>query len=98
MEDQGSHRLLPLVESYRRPEVEIGQRITADDQEGFRQQVGCIAHAAGGAEGRFLDRVGNRDTEVLPLAEIVLNQVSQILDRDHDLGNAVPPQQPENVL
>ena len=46
-------------------DVQIGYAVAGQYDEGFVQKSGDTAHAAGGAEGRFFDRIVQRDAEVI---------------------------------
>ena len=95
----GDQRALVVVELDQVGEVEVGERVAGDDEEGVvAQQVLGVLDAAGRAERRLLGGVVQRHAEVFAVAEVVAHQAGQELHGDHGLGEAVPRQQPQDVL
>ena len=66
-----------LVELAHRPQVDVGQRVAGDDQEGVAEELGGVADAAGGAEQLLLLAVGEVDPELGAVAEVVLDLVRE---------------------
>ena len=63
-----------LVELAHRGEVDVGERVAGDDQEGVAEEVGGVADAARGAEQLLLAAVGELDAELRAVAEVALDQ------------------------
>ncbi len=90
---------LLLVEADQVGEVEVGQRIAGNDDEGvILQGLLGILHAAGGPEWLFLVGIGELHPELFAVPEVVLDERRQELHGDHGLAEPVPLEQPEYVL
>ena len=90
---------LSLVELDQVGEVDVGERVAGDDEEGLvAQRVLGVLDAAGGAERRLLGGVVQRHAELLAVAEVVADQAGEELHGDDDLVEAVPLEQPQDVL
>jgi hypothetical protein len=87
-----------LVELDHRREVDVGQHVAGDDQEPFGQLVAGVTHRAGGAQRRLLGGVDHAHAELGTVAEVAADGVGEEGDRHHDVGDAVPPQQRDDVL
>ena len=95
----GDQRALVLVEVDHRGQVHVGQRVAGDDQEGLvTQRVLGVPDAARGTERHLLGGVLQAHAEFLAVAEVVADQRGQELDGDDGLGEAVPLEQPQDVL
>ena len=86
------------VRAHHRGEVDVGERVAADHQEGVVEQVGGVAHAARGAERPVLDDVLDLHVEVGAVAEAVANLGAEVGERHHHLGDAVLLEQAKDVL
>jgi len=82
-----------------RGQVEVGERVSGDDQERLVAQRGrCILHAACCPEWTVLGGVRQSHTEIFAVTEIPANVGREILHGHDRVNEAVPPQQSEHVL
>ena len=73
-------------------EVDVGERVAGDDQErAVVEEVGAVAHAAGGAEQLGLLAVDD------PVAEVVADRVREVVEVRDDLVVAVAVEQVDDV-
>jgi len=97
-ERERGHGLLTPVVVDDGGEVVVGEGVAADDEEGVVEQALGELDRAGGAERHVLDAVVQAHAERLAVAEVVLDHVGEVLQRNHDLGDAVPFQEQQDVL
>ena len=97
-QDDGRQRAPLLVEGDDLLEIDVGQRVAADDDERLVERALRVLDAAGRPKRRLFRRVRHRDAEVFPGPEVVPNEAGQELDGDDDVGEAVPLEQPHDVL
>ena len=97
-EDDGRGRAFLAVIAHDPTQVDVGQGVAADDDEGLGQVFLRILHAAGGAEWGVFDHVSDVDDEVRTVAEVVADRRPQVLKGDHHIRDPVLPQQPKDVL
>ena len=79
-------------------EVDVGEHVARDHEEGVVELGRGVAHRPGGAERRVLGRVPHRDPEVGAVAEIVADLVGEERDRHDDLVETVQREQRDDVL
>ena len=85
--------------AHQRREIDVGQRVAADDEERRAgQEVVRHLDRARGAERRVLDDVVHLHAERAAVPEPRLDLVGEIVEGSDDLGEAVPPQQIDDVL
>ena len=88
-----------LWKAMRSVQVDVGERVAGDDDEGVvAQQVLGELDAAGRPGGRLLDRVVDVDAQRRAVAEVVADDARQEGEGDDRLLDAVPLQQLEDVL
>ena len=88
-----------LVEVDQVGEVEVGEGVTGDDQEGIvLQRLLGVLHASGGTEWLLLVGIGELHPELFAVAEVVLDEGGEELDGDHGLVEPMPLEQPQHVL
>ena len=97
-EADGGHRMVLAMELEHLGEIDVGEHITRDDQERVVEVLACIAHAASGAQRHGLVGIADGDTELAAVAEVGLDVIGQERNRDHDLVEAVPGEQIDDVL
>ena len=93
--DGGAGLLVPVDE---RAQVDVAERVAGDDEEGLVEQAAREADRAGGAERQLLHRVLDVHVERVAVAEVAADRLRHERQRDHDLVEAVPAQQLEDVL
>ena len=94
--DQGA---VAPVEAHQPGQIQVGQGVTRDDEEGLVPQgVLGVLHAARGAERFFLGGVLQAHAHVLAVTEVVAHQRGEELHRDHGLGEAMSLDQAQHVL
>lgn len=92
-------RALFLVEIDQLGEVEVGQGITGDDEEGIvLQRLFGVLDASGGTEWLLLIGIRELHPELFAVTEVVLDQRGQELHGDYGLIEPMPFEQPEHVL
>ena len=72
-----------------RGEVDVGEDVTRDHEEGVVELLGRVAHRTGGAERRVLGGVPHGHAEVGPVTEVVADLVGQEGHGDDDVVEAV---------
>ncbi len=87
-----------LVELQHGGEVDVGQHVARNHQEALRELVAGVAHRTGRAERRLLGGVDHAHAELGAVAEVAADGIGQEGDGDHDVGDAVAPQQRDDVL
>ena len=87
-----------LVELAHRRQVDVGERVAGDDEEGVAEEAGRVADAACGAKQLLLAPVGELDAELRPVAEVVLDRLREPVQVGDRLAEAVPGEQAEDVL
>ena len=94
--DEGA---LFLVEPDQIGEIEVGEGVTGDDEEGVVLEgfLGVL-HAARGTEWLFLIGVGELHSELFAVAEVVLDERGKELHGHDGLIETMPFQQPEHML
>ncbi len=98
LEGDGDHRLALLVEVDHLGEVEVGERVAADDQEGVVEKVLGQPDGAGGARRRLLHRVVDVHAQAAAVAEVVADEPGQEGQGHDHFVDAVPLDQFEDVL
>jgi hypothetical protein len=98
LEDDRGRSLLLAVELHRRGQVEVGDVIAGDDQEGVVEEVLGVLDASRRAERLVLRGVRERHAEVRSIAEVMADDAREELDGGHDLGDAVLPEEQQDVL
>ena len=76
-------------------EVDVGERVAGDHQEGVAEEPGGVADPAGGAEQLLLAAVGEVDPEARAVAEVALDQLREPVQVGDRLGEAVAGEQPQ---
>ncbi len=89
LERDRRRRVRVAVRLHERGEIDVGEYVAGDHEEGVVELVGRVAHRTGGAERRILGRVPHGHTEIGPVAEVVADLVGQERDGDHDVVEAV---------
>ena len=74
-------------------EVDVGEDVAGDDQERLVELRRRVADRSRRAERLVLARVPHAQTEVGTVAEVVADLVGEVRDGDHDVVEAVPPEQ-----
>lgn len=98
-EANGDQAALLLVEGNEVREVEVGERVTGNDEEGVvLQRLFGVLHAAGGAERLLLVGIAQLHAELFAVPEVILDQGGEELDGHDRLIEPVPFQQPEHML
>ncbi len=98
LQDDGGHGAAALVLGDHRGQVEVGQRVARDHDEALAEQLLGVLDAARRAEGHLLDRVVDVHPEGAAVAEVVADGLGQEGERDHDVLDAVQPEQLDDVL
>ena len=99
LEGDGDHGAALLVERDDVLQVEVGERVAADDDERVvAELVLGQLDAAGGAGRSLLHRVLHAHAERGPVAEVVADDLGQEHERDDGLVDAVPLEQLHDVL
>ncbi len=98
-EGHRERRALALVVGQQRGQVEVGQRVPADDEQGFvvAEAVGGVSDAARRAEGRLFDDIFDVHSEVVAVPVIVLDLGGQVLDGHDHVGDIVLFEQVQDV-
>ena len=79
-------------------QVDVGERVTADDEERVVAQRGFAFLTLPAVPERLvLGGVGQRHPELFAVAEVVADEGGEELDRHDGLGESVPPEQPQDV-
>ena len=87
-----------LVELAHRGQVDVGERVAGDHQEGVAEEVGGVADAARGPEQTVLAAVGELDSAGRPVAEVPLDQLREPVQVGDRLDEAVAAEQAQDVL
>ena len=91
-------RAVLLVELDQLGQVHVGERVPGQDQEPVVQQRLGVLDAPGRPQRLLLGHVGERHAQVGPVPEVVPDDARQELHGGHDLGDAVPSSQRQDVL
>ncbi|WP_240469128.1 hypothetical protein [Streptomyces sp. OM5714] len=95
----GDERTLFLVEIDQVSEVEVGQGVAGNNEEGIvLQRLLGVLDAPGGTEWLLLVGIGELHSELFAVTEVVLDQRGQELDGDDGLVEPMPFEQPEHML
>ena len=80
-------------------QIDVGQCVAGDHEKRFagQQPVGHFDRA-GRTQRRILDDVVHRDAELGAAVEIRFDLVGEIVQRGDDFGDAMRPQQVDDVL
>ncbi len=98
-ETDGDQSVLAAVKVDQFGEVEVGQRVTGDHQEGVvLERVLGVLDTPRSAQWRLLVGIGQMHAQLFAVTEVVLDQRRQELDCHDGVGEAVPLQQPKHVL
>ena len=98
-EAESRHRAALAVGGDEGGEIDVGERIPAEDQKAVVvQEVLGFLHTAGRPQRRVLDCVTEVHAELAAVAKILLDIVGQIVQRDDDLADPVAQEQFEDVL
>jgi hypothetical protein len=87
-----------LVAIHQGRQVDVGQDIPIQDEEGPVEEPGQSSGRPGRAEQPLLIGVGERDPEAVAVPEIVEDRLRLVVQIDRDLGDAMPTQQGDQVL
>ena len=89
-----------LVRLAHRRQVDVGERVAGDDQEGVAlgQELPRLAHPARGAEGLGLVAVGKLDPEPGAVAEVLADRLGPVGEVGDHLGETVLGQEQRDVL
>ena len=87
-----------LVDAHDLGQVDVGERVAGDDEEGVVELVARVPDRAGGAERRFLDGVLDRDPEPLAVAEVAADRLRHERHGHDHLVEAVLLEQLDDVL
>ena len=79
-------------------EIDVGEHVARDHEEGVVELRRGVAHRSRGAERRVLGRVAHPHAEVGAVAEVVADLVGEERHRDHDVVEAVQREQRDDVL
>ena len=79
-------------------QIDVGQDVTGDDEEGVVELCGRVANRSRGTEGQLLRRVAHPDAEVRAVSEVVTDLVGEVRDRDDNIVEAVAREQRDDVL
>ena len=86
------------VKRHERAEIQIGQDVAVDDEEGILEERLDPLDAAGGAEQLRLLRVADLDAEAGPVAEVAAHRLRPVVQVDGDPADPVVPQPADGVL
>ena len=90
---------LLLVESDQVGEVEVGESVTGDDEEGVVLECFLgVLHASCGTERLLLVGVGELHSELFAVAEVVLDERCEELHGDNGLAEPMALEQPQHML
>ena len=78
-------------------EVDVGDHVARDHEEGLVELVHRVAHRTGGAERRVFGRVAHPHAELGAVAEVVADLVGEERDGDDDVVETVVREQPHDV-
>ena len=95
--DRGQ-RLVLVVEVDDAGEVDVGEHVAGDHEEALVELVHGVADRAGRAQRLLLGGVDHPHAELGAVAEVGADVVGQVGDGDHDVVEAVPLQQLDDVL
>ena len=98
LEADRDQRLLLPVEADQVAEVDVAERVAGDDEERLVERLLRELHGAGGAGGRFLDRVADGDAVGLAVTEVAADGLRHEGERDDDVVEAVLAQELDDVL
>ena len=98
LEGQGGQAPVGVVEVDDGAEVDVGQDVAGDDEEPLVELVLGVAHRTGRAERGRLGGVDHAHAELGPVAEVGADGVGHEGHGDHDVLEAVGPQQVDDVL
>ena len=99
VEDQGGRRPAGAVEPQGGGQVQVAHRVAADDQEVLAPQVShAVFHAARGAQGLLLHKIGQLYPQFGAVPEPLGDHLGHILQGDADIGKAVALEQADDVL
>jgi hypothetical protein len=87
-----------LVEVAHRRQVDVGEGVAGDHQEGVAEEIGGLADAPGGSQQLLLEAVGQLDPEFRAVAEVVADQLRKPVQVGDRLGEAVAGEEPGDVL
>src|SRR5713101_3642233 len=85
----GGRCALFLVELHHAGQVDVGEGVAADDDERLVQELLRILDAAGGAEWRIFDHVGDVHSKVRTIAEVIADRRAEILQGHDHIGDPV---------
>jgi hypothetical protein len=78
-------------------EIEVGQGVATDDDEGVVEILRGVLDAAGGAQRRLLHDVGDLHADVAAVVEEILDGGGHVAQRHHYFGDAVMFEQVKDV-
>ena len=78
-------------------EVDVGDGVARDHEEGVVEEPLRVLHASGRAERLVLGRVGEREIEIGSVTEEVADDARQELHGDHDFREVVLAKEPQDV-
>ena len=81
----GRSGLALAVQRDDRLQIDFGQDVAVEDDDGISKRVGGKANRAGGAEGRRLHHVAEREAAVAAVAEDFLDAAGLIVEAEDDL-------------
>ncbi len=94
----GGRGALLLVVLHHLRQINVGEGVATDDDEGFVQKLLGILDAARGAQRRVFDHVGDVDAEVGAVAEIIADRRAEILQGYDNVGDPVLLEKAKDVL
>src|ERR1700694_3653883 len=94
----GGGRTLLLVVLHHARQVDVGHGVAADDDERLVQELLRILDAAGGAQRRIFDHVGDVHPEVRTVPEVIADRLAKVLQGDDHVGDSVLFEQAKDVL
>lgn len=95
----GDQPALFLVEIDQISEIEVGQSITGDHEEGVVLQCFLgVLDTAGSTEWLLLIGIGELHAELFTVTEVVLDERGQELDSNDGLVEPMPLEQPQHML
>ena len=98
-EDDGREAVFLAVVGDGFVEVDVGERVAADDEEGVVPEVLFgLLHAARRSERRIFHRIDDIDAPLGAIAEIAFDLIRQVVQRDYDVGDAVLLEQQHDML
>ena len=98
VEHDGGVRPALLVCAHHRGEIDVGEGVAADHQEGVIEEVGGVAHTPRGPERPVLDDVLDLHVQLGAVSKAIADLLAEVGERHDDLGDPVIPEEPEDVL